>query len=89
MNYLGISESSILTYSGKLSGLLRYISLTSKQSNLAPTRESKLLATSLKVLREPVGIPIFPGYNMRLSSIVMRVRLGSLFWGRTLHMIVV
>ena len=57
----------------------------SKVVNLALGRESTLLKTSFASSRDAVGVPTFPGKVMRFPPMVMRVRLGSLFSGRTGH----
>ena len=52
---------------------------------LGAGRERTLFKTSLESSSDAVGVPTSPGNVMRFPSMVMRVRLGSLFSGRTLQ----
>ena len=53
-----------------------------KQENLVPCRERTLLIISLTSLRDPIGVPTFPGQKIRLPPIVVRLKLGSSFCGK-------
>ena len=61
----------------------------SKVVDLVPERKRTLLKTSLESSSDAVGVPTSPVKVMRLPPMVMRVRLGSLFSGRTLQTILV
>ena len=61
----------------------------SKVVDLVPERKRTLLKTSLESSSDAVGVPMFPVKVMQLPTMVMRVRLGSLFSGRTLQTILV
>ena len=56
-----------------------------KVVNLAPERERTLFKTNLASSSDAVEVPTSPVKVMRLPSMVMRVRLGSLFSWRTLQ----
>ena len=53
----------------------------SKHTNLALRIDNMLLIISFTRSSDPVGVTTSPGYTMLLPAIVIRVQLGSDFWG--------
>ena len=74
------------TYSERYMGIARYYFFTLKQDPPPPPRnDNTLLRINLTNYKDAVGVPMSPGYLLRLPPIVILVLYGSSFWGRISH----